>query len=130
MDKTHRGAVLTFTVLGGLGGLACILQWLGIKPGDLQMTATIPHWLWLVCGLLLFGVSISLSILSWRSSGKSIAEAIAPEKEEIKRLEAALHDSARSSLEYRAERDHCEEEKRVLQKRFDDMFMPLQLDAL
>ena len=94
------------------------------------MTATIPHWFWLFWGVLLFGLSISLSFLSWRASRKTIAEVIAPEREEIKRLEAALHDSARSNLEYRGERDQCEDEKRFLQKRFDDMFTPLQIDAI
>jgi hypothetical protein len=130
MDKTHRGVVLTFTVLGGLGGLACILQWLGIEPGDLHMTATIPHVVWLVLGLLLFGVSISLSILSWRDGRKTIAEAIVPEREEIKRVKEDLYNSARSNLEYRGERDRCEEEKRALQKRFDEMFSPLQIEAI
>jgi hypothetical protein len=128
MDKTNRWTVLAFTILGGLGGLACIFQWLGIDPSDLQ--TIVPNWLWLSCGFLLFGVSISLSFLSWRSSGKTIAEAIAPEKEEIKRLKDSLYNSARSNLEYRAERDKCEEKRQVLQKRLDDMFTPLQIEAL
>src|SRR5664280_2236884 len=49
-----------------LGALACILVWLGIKPGDLRMSATWPHWAWLACGLLLFGISLWSSVRSWR----------------------------------------------------------------
>jgi hypothetical protein len=52
------------------------------------------------------------------------------EKQEIQRLTDSLYDSAKSNLEYRAERDQCEEEKRALQKRFDDIFTPLQIDAI
>jgi len=136
MGKTTRGAVLIFTALGGLGGLACVLEWLGIKPGDLRMTTTIPHMLWLVFGLVLFSVSISLSVLSWRGSRKSVAEVVAEEKVEVQRLQAALYESARDNLEYRGERDHCDEERRTALENLEEarsqvaIFTPLQLTAL
>jgi len=56
-----------FAALGGVGGLACVLQWAEIRPKDLlgwQMSQVIPHWLWLSFGLLLFAFSIGLSLYS------------------------------------------------------------------
>jgi hypothetical protein len=61
--KSVRGFL--FQTLIGLGALACILVWAGIKPGDLRMSLAWPHWIWLVSGLLLFAISL------W-SSGRSL----------------------------------------------------------
>jgi hypothetical protein len=46
-------------VLGGLGGLACILMLFDIKPKDVRMNP--PHWVWLVGAVILF------SFNTWRS---------------------------------------------------------------
>ena len=47
------------------GALSCILYWLGVKPGDLRMTPTWLHWVWLAVGLLLFAIGIGLSSFSF-----------------------------------------------------------------
>jgi hypothetical protein len=53
---------------GALGGLACFLTWLGIKPQDLRgghMSLAVPHWFWLLFGLALFAFSIGLSAFTF-----------------------------------------------------------------
>ncbi len=57
--------LFVFAACSGIGGLAGFLYWLGIKPSDLwgwQVSLAIPHWLLLVGALLLFVVSIGLSV--------------------------------------------------------------------
>lgn len=62
MDKKRW--LFIFAALSGLGGLACILQWLGIKPQDLWgfPVLTAPHWVWFVFSVILFVASFALSI--------------------------------------------------------------------
>lgn len=61
-----------FNVTVGLGALACILQWAGIKPEDFRrMTLPLPHWLWLLVGLILFAISLRDSILKFFGGTKS-----------------------------------------------------------
>lgn len=96
--NTYNWLVLVFTILGGLGGLACILEWLGIRPRDLRMSATLPHVFWLIFGLLLFGLSISLSILSWRTGRKTLAQSVPIHKEQ----ESRYLDGVFSDLQVRA----------------------------
>jgi len=60
-----------FAALGGLGGLACILQWAEIKPKDFggwHVSLAVPHWLWLVIGLGLLMLSLLVSVSGLYSS--------------------------------------------------------------
>jgi hypothetical protein len=64
IDMRYKIWILVFTALSGLGGVACILQWLEIKPKDVSgwhVSLTPPHWVWLIGALLLFVFSIGLS---------------------------------------------------------------------
>lgn len=64
-------------LLGAAGGLACVLQWLEIRPKDLwggAMVVAIPHGLWLGSGLLLFVFSIGLSFYSLYHTEKRSGE--------------------------------------------------------
>ncbi len=70
-----------------LGALACIFVWLGIKPGDLRMTSTWPHWAWLICGLLLFAISLWLSGYSLYVSTRKHKAEIAAINEQHRRNE-------------------------------------------
>ncbi len=58
--------LLFFSGISALGGLACILEWLGIKPKDLAMSQSIPvpHVLWLLLALTLFAIAIGSAIWS------------------------------------------------------------------
>jgi hypothetical protein len=50
-------------VFGLLGGLASIFIWLKLEPSGFRKVGAIwPHWMWLVAGLLLFVVGLSLSL--------------------------------------------------------------------
>jgi hypothetical protein len=66
-----------------LGAVACIFQWLGIKPKDLAMSQsiTIPHALWLLLAIVLFAVGIGSS--AWSGI---------VQRREINRLKSRLHD--------------------------------------
>lgn len=59
-----RGVRLCAEIVITLGALACILQWLGIKPPEVPRM-TLPHGVWLVLGLSLFGISIYSSARAW-----------------------------------------------------------------
>lgn len=91
-----------------------------------------PWYLWAGITALAFSVIIPavIGMIRKRRSPRLLEEAIAQARGETKRVKDALYESARSNLEYRGERDQCEKEKRALQKRLDDMFKPLQMDAL
>src|ERR1700679_3796630 len=90
-------------------------------------------WILLTCLLVCGSFLIVMAVFFERKS--RIEEQLNPEPiasaecEEIKGLETALYDSARSNLQYRDERDRCQEEKRELQKQFDELFTPLQIEA-
>jgi hypothetical protein len=59
---------LIVSFCGALGGLACVLTWFGIKPQDLwggHVSLAVPHWLWLLFGLMLFAFSIGLSVYTF-----------------------------------------------------------------
>jgi hypothetical protein len=61
---SKRALRFIFEVAMFLGSVACILTWLGIKPGDLAMTqsVTIPHALWLLLAIVLFVLGIGSSV--------------------------------------------------------------------
>jgi hypothetical protein len=81
-------ATFIFFALGGLGGLACIFVWLGIKPEDLRMTPTWPHVAWLIVGLFLFALSIGTSVWSLIRSTRGIPRIRREHEEEVKRVKA------------------------------------------
>jgi hypothetical protein len=59
--KTREAAEFGGKLVMYLGSLACILQWLDIKPEDFRMTPA-PHSIaWLVLGLSLFAIGIGSS---------------------------------------------------------------------
>ncbi len=64
--------IFIFSGLSGLGGVACILQWLHIEPKDmwgLHMSLAIPQWFWLLAAIALFVISFILSsVIAVRSS--------------------------------------------------------------
>src|SRR5579863_2405821 len=67
--------VFILEVFGLLAAIACILEWLGIKPKDLAMTQsiTIPHALWLLLAIALFAIGIGSSIWSGIIQHREIA---------------------------------------------------------
>src|SRR5215510_14034300 len=71
----YKAWIMFFTALGGLGGVACILQWLEIKPRDIwgwQVSLTLPHWLWLVMAFVLFGVSLGTAGFAVLKQGREL----------------------------------------------------------
>jgi hypothetical protein len=94
--KTFAEVIIT------LGALACILVWLGIKPSDLRMNPTGPHIAWLIAGLVLFALSITMSMRSLRANlaarklaGDSIAEMGAYSQRQIDNARALANNSIR-----------------------------------
>ena len=61
-----------FQALMAFGALACILgfisEFFDIKSKDVHMHVGWPAWMWLICGLALFAISITSSVRSFRVS--------------------------------------------------------------
>lgn len=72
----YKTWIFVFTALSGLGGVACTLQWLEIKPKDVwgwHVSLTLPHWLWLLGAIILF-------LAATASSGYSLYKSIGIQK--------------------------------------------------
>jgi len=105
-----------------LGGLACILTWLGITPKDLRVTPTTSHVAWLIVGLLLFAISLTSSLRAGflhPRTIKGLRDALSRERELVKQSKDALAESANRNLEYRTRLAELTE-----------LLTPLQLEAI
>jgi hypothetical protein len=84
--------MLVGTVFGGLGGLAGVLQfviWMyDLQPKDVRGFISVgwPGWAWLMLGLVLFGISIALSLVSYRMMLKTGREAQSEQAELVATL--------------------------------------------
>src|SRR5271165_1908426 len=95
--------------IAALGAIACILQWLEIRPRDFAMLS-LPHWLWLFAAILLMAVSLASSIRAYIVSShlvpqleRKVAEEMsAKEKREGELDELRVHfDDLKNKLEER-----------------------------
>jgi hypothetical protein len=100
MSKKEK-CMFAFSAFGGLGGLACVLQWLGITPRDLSMTppVTVPHILWLIVGMALFAMSLWLSLRAGFFQKITINHL----QDDLSKRKDDLKESARRNLEYRTQ---------------------------
>lgn len=103
--KSTRGIWLfILEVFGLLAAMACILEWLEIKPKDLATTHPLPHILWLLVALLLFGIGIGLSVWSGIVQHRQINEAKRKNEEERRQIEESHTDEIRRfGIERKAE---------------------------
>lgn len=90
-------------IFGSLGGISGFLYWAGVKPKDLRVGVmeTSPHVAGLVIGLLLFAVSIGLSLYSIRRekhSAKKHSEEIAKVKQDYEQHAATLVEQGEDKL--------------------------------
>ncbi len=124
MDRSNRvPAKFVAWIACILGGFGSFMQWLGIKPADLAMShqAAVPHALWLVLAILLFGVGIGSSIWSGIvQRGEINRLRSAPplnvgNDEQIQRLKNDLTESANRNLEYRTQLAENQEQSRRLE---------------
>jgi hypothetical protein len=111
--------MFVFAALGGFGGLACILQWLGIAPKDLAMTNfSLPHVLWLLIGIGLFAASLFSTLRSGFFQRRTIVRL----QGELSKCVEDKKDYARRNLEYR--------EKLNTPPPWEGILDPLQIEAL
>jgi len=64
MDNAKAAFRLAYNIICAFGAVACVLVWLGIRPGEVS-PMTWPHWTWLILGLLLFTFSLYSSLRAW-----------------------------------------------------------------
>jgi hypothetical protein len=120
-----------------LGAFACTLQWLGIKPTDFHMTVSVPHVVWLIVGLALFGISLWSSLRTCIWQAKRLAESDKRHWEAISRADITnAAERLRDTEAHREEIEKLEAEKRAALDEISDLksklgfLSPLQQDAL
>jgi hypothetical protein len=61
---------LLFDFIVALGALACVLQWLGVRPKDIGsvLRFPVPRWIWLVIAILLFAWNMYDIVLRAKST--------------------------------------------------------------
>jgi hypothetical protein len=104
--------LFVFAACSGIGGLASFLYWLGIKPKDLwgwQVSLAIPHWLLLVGALLLFVVSIGLSVYGLYYKTAPPVSDFAQGKPKWKKLQSANAEREKLEGEVRKWKDLAEQ---------------------
>jgi hypothetical protein len=83
-EPLKKITVFVFNVILVLGALACVFQWLSLRPGDVKrMTIPHPHWLWLVGAFLLFGMSLRDSIRGLLRRGSVVANPLSSPQSKI-----------------------------------------------
>ena len=140
-SMAYKVSILIFAALGGIGGLACFLQWAEIKPKDLlgwHMSLALPHWLWLAFGLLLFAFSIGLSAYTFFRQTPAPAQPSGQWKPKWQKLQWTNAERERLEGEIRkwkdmytaeniAKTDFQKELARAQNKAAQTIFSPLQI---
>lgn len=118
MPEKHNNWMFFRDVAAALGGVACILQWLGITPEDLRLVSPLPHVAWLLAAFLLFGISLWSSGNAWLWSRDTRPTESPPPWEG--------YESEQRRRESIAEQNRLVD----LGRSVDGLLQPLQIDAL
>jgi len=87
-----------FDIIIALGAIACILVWLGIKPGDLSVL-TPAHWMWLAAGIFLGLITLASSGYSLYQSTLKIRQLRESHTEEIQEKISSSSERLRHELD-------------------------------